>query len=721
MLRSAVMMMCNAAFWWMTSIGGAQETGLLLSFSFDEGREAKELTDGSRIRDLSGRGHDGVIRGEPAWISGKFGFGIRLTEGDYIEIAASPDFDDMTALSVDGWFWPEDVQTDLQILASKWDHPDARSFILYGKPDGIVEWGVGWTKQDYLILRDVCPFAADQWQHIAATWEGASGALRLYRGGKLVQEAKTPSQIQLVNSSVPLLIGAQNADPGAMHAFAGAIGRVRLWKRALSAEEIQTTFDREKDLFSGPLSVRQAVRPEAAAPVHVGSDKHLFLDDHLIDSANGAALTTNRPELTGEISLVAEKPWEMGTVHPFGDSVLQEDDGSCRMYYPSYDKKGRLWFCMATSRDGIRWERPELDIVPYEGIPKTNILYPDASCPKMAYFFGTCVFKDTRPGCPPDQRYKMINGDAETWVFGSPDGLRFRPLFDRPSFRPSDTNNILFFDDRIGQYVAYMRVYSPWRKVVRCVTSDLANFGRQRVVFGYDQEDLAKVDKSRFVRMDFYNSSAIRYPYAADAYLMFPSAYYHFPDPPVGKFANDGITDIQLAASRDGIRWTRISREPWIPLQEGQNGLYMASGMIRRGDRLFLYYGVYHPTHGAGIDPRDYITRAVLRLDGFVSLDAPSQATVTTVPLVFSGSHLELNVVAEKARVALLDENRQAIEGYGLDDCDPITGDHIAKTVTWHGGGDLSRLRGRNVRLQFEISKGKLFAFQFAREVAVQE
>jgi hypothetical protein len=260
-----------------------------------------------------------------------------------------------------------------------------------------------------------------------------------------------------------------------------------------------------------------------------------------------------------------------------------------------------------------------------------------------------------------------------------------------------------------------MRIYAPWRKVVRCVTSDLAKFGPERVVFSYDKQDQARLDKNRFVCMDFYNSSAIRYPYAADAYLMFPSAYYHFPEPPAGKLSNDGITDIHLATSPDGVRWTRVSREPFIPLQAGQNGLYMAWGMIRRGDKLYLYYGIYHWTHGAPINPADYITRAELRLDGFVSLDAASRGTITTVPLVFSGSRLELNVAGQTVRVALLDASGNALKGFGLADCDAITGDHTAKTVRWRGKSDLRQFAGKTVRVQVELTKAKLYAFQFAK------
>jgi hypothetical protein len=694
--------------------GGAEpEPGLILSLTFEEGKQGKSLAEGDRVQDGSGRNHHGVVRGDPEWVQGGFGWGVRLQEGDYLEVPASSDLENLTALSVEGWFHPEEVETDYRTLIEKWDHPDRRTFLLYSKPPGVVEWGVGWSPEQYLIARDGGPFTPNEWNYLVGTWNGADGALRLYRNGELVKEEKTPTGITLLNSPVPVVIGTQNNNPGSQCNFTGTVSRVRVWNRALTAEEVRATYQREKGAYAGPMSVTTTRR---VAHVDVGSEKQLFIDDALIEQMEGAKLTVNRPELTGETCLIAEKPWEAGEVHPFGVTVM-DDEGLGKMYYPAYDAQGRLWFCVATSADGIHWERPELGLVPFAGEARTNIVYPDESCPPLgegAYFFGTCVFKDTNPKCPPEERYKMINGDSPTWVFASPDGLRFKPRYDHPSFRSSDTNNVCFFDERIGRYVAYMRVYAPWRKVVRCEFDDLSDFGPGRIVFSYDREDQARIDKNRFEVMDFYNSSAIKYPYAANAYFMFPSAYYHFPEPPVGKLSNDGITDLHFATSRDGIRWTRLDREPFIPLQEGQNGLYMACGFLRRGDQLSLYYGVYLPTHGQGLDPRNYISRAVLRLDGFVSVDAPDQGSLTTVPLTFSGSRLELNVVGEEVRVALLDEQSRPLAGFALQDCDPISGDHLARTVTWRGQSDLRQFAGQKVRLQFEMRKAKLYAFQFA-------
>lgn len=85
------------------------------------------------------------------------------------------------------------------------------------------------------------------------------------------------------------------------------------------------------------------------------------------------------------------------------------------------------------------------------------------------------------------------------------------------------------------------------------------------------------------------------------------------------------------------------------------------------------------------------------------------------MPLVFSDSRLELNAVGQCVRVALLDDTGSALKGFGWEDCDAVTGDHTAKTVTWRGKSDLRQVAGKPVRLHVELTRGKLYAFQFAK------
>ena len=82
------------------------------------------------------------------------------------------------------------------------------------------------------------------------------------------------------------------------------------------------------------------------------------------------------------------------------------------------------------------------------------------------------------------------------------------------------------------------------------------------IVFGSDRRD--PYHKATPV-VDFYMSAAVKYPWAQDAYFMFPTAYYHYIRGALREFpdetpTNAGPMDSQFAASRDGITWERYDR-----------------------------------------------------------------------------------------------------------------------------------------------------------------
>lgn len=111
----------------------------------------------------------------------------------------------------------------------------------------------------------------------------------------------------------------------------------------------------------------------------------------------------------------------------------------------------------------------------------------------------------------------------------------------------------------------------------------------------------------------------------------------------------------------------------------------------------------------------DRLLRLVQRLDGFVSLDArAAPGTATTHPIVFGGKHLLLNVASKgSVRVALLDDSGKPLQGFSLDDCDPIRVASVRRVVTWKGRSDVAAHSGKPVRVQFELAGAKLYAFQF--------
>ena len=467
----------------------------------------------------------------------------------------------------------------------------------------------------------------------------------------------------------------------------------------------------------------------------VGTKKQLFGDGLWLDQAKNVRLVVHRPVLTDERCIVADKPWEAHRVGAY--NTLLEVDGELRMYYDAIGGDGSRWLCLATSKDGVHWEKPSLGAVAFQGDKRTNIVFPL----KKAKFEPGAVFLDTRPGVPKDERFKLVctyrkEGDKEsgTYVAASADGVHFRFLSDKPVFRSSDTGNVCFYDPRVGRYVAYVRIWNRWRKVGRVEFDDILNWGKEaREVLSYDAEDNRWLDPALFTAMDLYTNAVTKLPDADDVYLMFPSAYYHYTyeaakrlGRPYVRYKNDGPLDIQFAFSRDGIHWVRPDRRPFIYLGEAGNWdkgcAYMVTGVALRGRETWLYYGVVGYTHGDYDASQDHytgtITRAVLRRDGFVSVQAGIEpGEFITPPLEFEGKHLFVNVRTSAGghlRVAVLDTSGAPYKNLGAGECVPINGNYISKEVVWPDG-DLSLYAGKPVRLRFVLRDADLFSFQFRK------
>ena len=91
--------------------------------------------------------------------------------------------------------------------------------------------------------------------------------------------------------------------------------------------------------------------------------------------------------------------------------------------------------------------------------------------------------------------FQRPGGKMGTYVAASPDGLHWKLMKESPAFRGSDTSNICFYDNRISHYVAYVRVWDQMRKVGRCEFDDITSWGKESVVFSYDDEDQRGLDR----------------------------------------------------------------------------------------------------------------------------------------------------------------------------------------------------------------------------------
>jgi hypothetical protein len=223
--------------------------------------------------------------------------------------------------------------------------------------------------------------------------------------------------------------------------------------------------------------------------------------------------------------------------------------------------------------------------------------------------------------------------------------------------------------------------------------------------------------------LDFYGPGV--FPYEG-VYLALIPVFHHWRGS--GHQAWPSTSNVQLAVSRDARHFTRPSRRGF--LSPGPDGawdskwIYPVLRPVRMGDELWIYYFGTNRDHSHRLDPASSrhetaISRAVLRLDGFVSADADYEGgTLMTPPLRFEGSRLELNIDTGgggMAVVELLEGSGKPIPGFTRHEADPVNANSVTKVVSWGGRSDVSALAGEPVRLRLRMRATKLYAFQFTR------
>jgi hypothetical protein len=184
------------------------------------------------------------------------------------------------------------------------------------------------------------------------------------------------------------------------------------------------------------------------------------------------------------------------------------------------------------------------------------------------------------------------------------------------------------------------------------------------------------------------------------------------------------VTEGLIMASRDGVKFKRWN-EAFLPPGIERAGTwnyghqYIAwhlvetkSALEGAPDELSLYAGENYWTGTSSA-----LRRYALRLDGFVSVNAPMKGgELITKPLTFTGKALSLNFSTSAAggmQVELRDADGKPIAGHALADCPPLFGDSVDRKVTWAGGSDVSALAGKPVRLRFVLNDADLYSFKF--------
>ena len=475
-----------------------------------------------------------------------------------------------------------------------------------------------------------------------------------------------------------------------------------------------------------PMPVPYLDHPPKVIPIDVG--RQLFVDDFLIEKTD-LLQTCHLPEkYAGNPVLKAETALERQT------GIIGGTGRPC-VWWNHEKQLFYLWYqagtyfrgtiALATSKDGITWERPKFDVNPDSNQALPVGFQPDS--------YGIVPDWDARD---PQQRFKLFatnpGGKQAAASFTSADGVHW--------INKTETG---LTGDRSSMF------YNPFRK--KWVYSLRSNFhGRSRDYWECDDflagakwHPGAPVHWIAADHLDApepgYKHVTQLYNHDAVAYESVMLGFFELHRGPENdrceKMGLPKLNEITFGYSRDGFHWSRPDRRAHIPASRKDTwdrGFVEGGGNICAivGDKLYFYHsGCLGDMDGAiGKDGKvnfgsmydpNCIGFSTLRRDGFTSLDAGSSlGTITTRPTIFTGAHLFVNVDCPKGelKAEVIGEDGNVIAPFTVENCIPVTSDSTLAAITWKNASDLSALAGKPVRFRFTLRRGAFYAFWVSRD-----
>jgi hypothetical protein len=464
-----------------------------------------------------------------------------------------------------------------------------------------------------------------------------------------------------------------------------------------------------------PVSPPYLKSPPAVIPIDLG--RQLFVDDFLIEKTTLRRTYHHPTPHAGNPILKPDEPWEK---KGRGAMAMVFSDG---VWFDPKDRLFKMWYlsgynmstAYATSRDGIHWTKPVLDV--RKG---TNIVLPETRDSNTVWL--DLEEKDPR------RRFKLFRSHPEGGRFGlsiyfSADGihwgkrvLRTGSVGDRTTVFWNPFRKRWVFSLRHGWGRPRLRRY--WESADALGGKGWTRIDLPPLWVGADRLDPQRKDLG--VVPELYNLDCVAYE---SLLIGLFSIWRGDRNIPPGR---PKINEVCTGFSRDGFHWSRPDRRAFLPVSERKGdwnwGNVQSAGgcFLVVGDKLYIYHsgraGV--PGKGKVRDTSGSTGLAILRRDGFASLDADEAGgTVTTRNVRFHGKHLFVNLEAANGelRAEVLDQKGQVIKGLSLAECMPVRCDKTQQAVAWKSG-TLADVAGKPVKVRFSLKRGRLYAFWVARE-----
>lgn len=496
--------------------------------------------------------------------------------------------------------------------------------------------------------------------------------------------------------------------------------------------------------LSTTLLCSQSPNDPEATPLLKNGERQLFVDDLLVRKKSGVKTVTHPATKLDSPVLQAEKPWEIRSktgvldkrVNIYGTVLRDDETGEFKMWYAHTNN-----ILYATSKDGVHWDRPILNIAGENNLTNLKLHSPSIiydkfeKDPQRRYKAVGCVSLgvDNEKLQRLKDKFELVDWYRDVnhrlyYAAYSADGLRWK-MDPEPILLGCDTIT-LSQDPQTGEYLAFhKRQGDPRvlgiRQVFLSVSKDMENWSEPQPVLVADELDHRAARKLKGgIHAEFYNMSA--FPYQgqwlgfATPFLRVetPDSLHHNDVEDERKRSHAGIIDVQLTHSRDGRHWNRSTdRSPAIPLgphpYDSGSIFGLCNAPVIVGDEMWIYYTAVTTPHGGLPPERELsIARASWRIDGVCSLQAKkAPGTIETHAFRHGGKNLFVNADLKDGRlmVEVLDSNGNAIKGYDKESSLIEKQDGTKLAVKWNDHTELPQTTP--IRLKFYLENGDLYSY----------
>jgi len=435
-----------------------------------------------------------------------------------------------------------------------------------------------------------------------------------------------------------------------------------------------------------------------------------FADDHFIAAAIGVERTITVAKKLPEPVIRGDKPWQQNP-YTYGSVIYDDEQGIYKAWYQSInaDFPVQTPILYATSKDGRKWEFPNLGIIEVNGSTNNNMVMT------VGHLYSPSVIKDDKAK-DPARKYKLAywdigpggayGGKGGMYVAFSPDGIHWtRYQGDTPRIvaekRVDSVSDVLdvMLDPKSGKYLLYTKCWNwdgakpLYRMIARAESDDFTTWTRPQTIVDTRKED-AKQPQTYGMPV-----------FAHQGHYYGMLRVYHKP-------GNETI-EIELTHSRDGVNFHRVAPgQAILPVGKSgtwDDGMVFTAPPIVRDDTVEIFYGGWDGPHNTR-NRNAAIGLATLPVDRLIAMTPTgAQGALRTTPLkIESGQAIVLNADTKNGfvRASLLDEDGSTIPGYTLSDSRIIKGDDRALKLRWNGR-DLTDLPER-ICLLIELNDGAL-------------